>query len=341
MWDDQGENFGLASSVASDEDESSDDEILKFLNVVKSIKQQKISQPEPAKADKSKAQASVTKVPQEKKVLLETSPSSSITKAATSIAQIVTKALVHELMPPPAPLKVNSPPIIASIVTPALNRTSEAAPEDEDNAVQNLLDDTCFLTQFDDEFNDSTETAVGKEKITKKKVTKKRKVEKQKIRYHCDICNEVCSSKKKLQIHFFSLHSSTSESNKKTEQKRVVAVPCVSAPMVATGQQTDIVSLPRGRQVRQQINAQPVLANAAVSSAGGHHIRVSAPGIQTRPPLAGGRNVVINQSGSQISVPLHALQSMQAGKFFCQFFLCVVFSLKIRQMAECCVKFSS
>ena len=161
MSDDQGENFGLASSVASDEDESSDDEILKFLNVVKSIKQQKISQPEPAKADKSKAQASVTKVPQEKKVLLETSPSSSITKAATSIAQIVTKAPDHELMPPPATAKVNSPPVIASIVTPAHNRTTEAAPEDEDNAIQNLLDDIrgSFERQFDDEFNDFTETA--------------------------------------------------------------------------------------------------------------------------------------------------------------------------------------
>ena len=135
--------------------------IIKSGEYRKFIKQQEISQPEPAKADKSKLQASVTKVPQEKKVPLETSPSSSITKAATSIAQIVTKAPDHELMPPPAPAKVNSPPVIASIVTPAHNRTSEAAPEDEDNAIQNLLDDIrgSFERQFDDEFNDFTETA--------------------------------------------------------------------------------------------------------------------------------------------------------------------------------------
>ena len=135
--------------------------IIKSGEYRKFIKQQEISQPEPAKADKSKVQASVTKVSKEKTVLLETSPSSSITKAATSIAQIVTKAPDHELMPPPAPAKVNSPPVIASIVTPAHNRTSEAAPEDEDNAIQNLLDDIrgSFERQFDDEFNDFTETA--------------------------------------------------------------------------------------------------------------------------------------------------------------------------------------
>ena len=159
MSDDNEENFGLsASSVTSDEDESDDE---KFLKLIKFIKQQKISQPEPAKADKSKVQASVTKVLQEKKVLLETSPSSSMTKAATPIAQIVTKAPDHEPMPPPA--KVNSPPVIASIVTPAHNRTSEAAPEDEDNAIQNLLDDIrgSFERQFDDEFNDFTETAAS------------------------------------------------------------------------------------------------------------------------------------------------------------------------------------
>ena len=97
-------------------------------------------------------------------------------------------------------------------------------------------------------------------------------------------------------------------------------MPSQQAIILRPGQQTGIVTLPGGQQVRQQVNTRPVLVNAAVSSAGGHHIRVSAPGIQTRPPLAGGRNVVINQSGSQISVPLHALQSMQAGKFFCQFF---------------------
>ena len=135
--------------------------IIKSGEYRKFIKQQEIAQPEPTKADKSKVQASVTKLSKEKTVLLETSPSSSITKAATSIAQIVTKAPDHELMPPPAPAKVNSPPVIASIVTPAHNRTCEAAPEDEDNAIQNLLDDIrgSFERQFDDEFNDFTETA--------------------------------------------------------------------------------------------------------------------------------------------------------------------------------------
>ena len=115
-------------------------------------------------------------------------------------------------------------------------------------------------------------------------------------------------------------------------------MPSQQAIILRPGQQTGIVTLPGGQQVRQQVNTRPVLVNAAVSSAGGHHIRVSAPGIQTRPPLAGGRNVVINQSGSQISVPLHALQSMQAGKFF---FVIFCFLLQIRQLAECCVKFSS
>ena len=86
----------------------------------------------------------------------------------------------------------------------------------------------------------------------------------------------------------------------------MVAVPRVSAPMVVTP---------------------PVIVNATVSSAGGHQIRPSAPGIQTRLPLAEGHNVVIKQSGSQISVPLQVLQSMlQAGKFFCQFFGGVFFA---------------
>ena len=109
--------------------------------------------------------------------------------------------------------------------------------------------------------------------------------------------------------------------------KRVVAVPRVSAPIVPSqqaiilrsGQQTGIVALPEGQQVRQQVNTPPVIVNATVSSAG----------IQTKPPLAGGHNVVFNQSGTQISVPLQVLKSiLQAGKFFCQ-------------MAEFYVKFSS
>ena len=120
--------------------------------------------------------------------------------------------------------------------------------------------------------------------------------------------------------------------------KRVVAVPHVSAPVVVTqsqvparmpsqqeiilrsGQQTGIVALPEGQQVRQQVNTPPVIVNATVSSAGGHHIRQSAPGIQTRPLLAGGPIVPINHLGSRFSVPLHALKNMQTGKFFCQFF---------------------
>ena len=91
-------------------------------------------------------------------------------------------------------------------------------------------------------------------------------------------------------------------------------MPSQQAIILRPGQQTGIVTLPGGQTVRQQVT-RPVLVNAAVSSAG-PHIRVSAPGIQARPPMAGGRNVVINQSGSQISVPLHALQSMQAGMYF-------------------------
>lgn len=69
------------------------------------------------------------------------------------------------------------------------------------------------------------------------------------------------------------------------------------------------ITLPGGQTVRQQ----PVLVNASAASGA---IRVQAPGIQARPgnQVAANRNVLINQSGgSQISVPLHALQSMQAG----------------------------
>ena len=93
-------------------------------------------------------------------------------------------------------------------------------------------------------------------------------------------------------------------------QHRVVASPRVRAPTVVTqsqvptGQQTGIVTFP----------------NDAVSSAGDHHIRHSAHGIQTRPLLAGGPTVFINHSGSRFSVPLHALKNRQTGKFFCQFF---------------------
>ena len=236
-----------------------------------------------------------------------------MTKAATSIAQIVTKAPDLELMPPPA--KVNSPPVIASIVTPPHNQTSEAAPEDEDNAMQNLLDDTRFLTQFDNEFNDLTETRTKKGKAEKKKNSD----------YLCYNCEAGFSSLKDLRQHKISCSTikSTKQSNhaikKQTAKKsKKVVVPCVSAPMVVTqsqvpmGQQTGLVTLPGGQQVRQQINAQPVLVNAAVSSAGGHYIRVSAPGIQTRPPLAGVRNVVSKRVVAVPRVSAPIVPSQQA-----------------------------
>ena len=84
-------------------------------------------------------------------------------------------------------------------------------------------------------------------------------------------------------------------------------MPSQQAIILRPGQQTGIVTLPGGQPVRQ-----PVLVNASAANAAG--IRVQAPGVQTRPAVGANRNVVINQSGSQISVPLHALQSMQAGK---------------------------
>ena len=87
-------------------------------------------------------------------------------------------------------------------------------------------------------------------------------------------------------------------------------------PLLAGGQQAIILRPGQhtgGHQVRQKINIQPVLVNAAVSSTGGHPTQVPMSSTQTKPLLAGGRNVIINHSGSQISVPLHALQSMQPG----------------------------
>ena len=171
-------------------------------------------------------------------------------------------------------------------ITPPHNQTSEAVPEDEDNAKQNLLDDTrgSYEPQFDD--------------------------------YLCHNCKAICSSFKDLQKHIASCSTkkSTKQSNlaiakraKKSAFKKQTAKKLnkVAVPRVPTGQQTGIVTLPGGQQVRQQINAQPVPANAAVSSAGGHHIRVSAPGIQTRPPLAGVRNVVsmVNSPKRVVAVP--------------------------------------
>ena len=90
-------------------------------------------------------------------------------------------------------------------------------------------------------------------------------------------------------------------------------MPSQQAIILRPGQQTGIVTLPGGQQVRQQVNTQTVLANSAMPSARGHPIRVPTPSTQTRPLLVVGRNVIINHLGSQISV--HAVQSLQAGKF--------------------------
>lgn len=81
-------------------------------------------------------------------------------------------------------------------------------------------------------------------------------------------------------------------------------MPSQQAIILRPGQQNSLVTLPGGQSVRQPL---------VVSAAGGA-IRVQGPGLPTRPNAGVNRNVVINQSGSQISVPLHALQSMQAGQ---------------------------
>ena len=81
-------------------------------------------------------------------------------------------------------------------------------------------------------------------------------------------------------------------------------MPSQQAIILRPGQQSGLVTLPGGQSVRQPL----------VVSASGASIRVQGPGIQARANTGVNRNVVINQSGSQISVPLQALQSMQAGK---------------------------
>ena len=85
-------------------------------------------------------------------------------------------------------------------------------------------------------------------------------------------------------------------------------MPSQQAIILRPGQQNSLVTLPGGQSVRQPL---------VVSAAGGA-IRVQGPGLPTRPNAGVNRNVVINQSGSQISVPLHALQSMQARKKLCK-----------------------
>ena len=82
-------------------------------------------------------------------------------------------------------------------------------------------------------------------------------------------------------------------------------MPSQQAIILRPGQQGGLVTLPGGQSVRQPL----------VVSASGGAIRVQGPGLPARTNAGVNRNVVINQSGgSQISVPLHALQSMQAGK---------------------------
>jgi hypothetical protein len=88
-------------------------------------------------------------------------------------------------------------------------------------------------------------------------------------------------------------------------------MPSQQAIILRPGQQTGLVTLPTatvGQAVRQ-----PVLVNATAAGS----IRVQGPGLQTRPAgVAANRNVLINQSGSQFTVPLASLQSMQAGNVF-------------------------
>lgn len=78
------------------------------------------------------------------------------------------------------------------------------------------------------------------------------------------------------------------------------------AIILRPGQQTGLVTLASAQGQRPTA----VLVNTSNSPG----IRVQAPGIQTRPGTPASRNVLINQSGTQISVPISALQSMQAGK---------------------------
>ena len=86
-------------------------------------------------------------------------------------------------------------------------------------------------------------------------------------------------------------------------------MPTQQAIILRPGQQSGLVTLPGGQSVRQPL----------VVSAAGASIRVQGPGIGARANPGVNKNVVINQSGgSQISVPLQALQSMQAGKSKCK-----------------------
>lgn len=93
-------------------------------------------------------------------------------------------------------------------------------------------------------------------------------------------------------------------------------MPSQQAIILRPGQQTGLVTLPGGQTVRQQAVRQPVLVNASGPAGGPTAIRVHAPGLQARANAVAtaNRNVVINQSGSQISVPFHALQTMQPGQ---------------------------
>ena len=75
-------------------------------------------------------------------------------------------------------------------------------------------------------------------------------------------------------------------------------MPTQQAIILRPGQQ---IGMP-GVQVRQPIQ---------VNSTGP---RIQGPGLRANCTLTPNRNVVINQPGSQITVPLHTLQSMQPGQ---------------------------
>ena len=80
-------------------------------------------------------------------------------------------------------------------------------------------------------------------------------------------------------------------------------MPTQQAIILRPGQQGGgLVSLPGGGQARQ-----PILVNSPGA-------RVQGPGLRANCTLTPNRNVVINQPGSQITVPLHTLQSMQPGQ---------------------------
>lgn len=86
-------------------------------------------------------------------------------------------------------------------------------------------------------------------------------------------------------------------------------MPTQQAIILRPGQQSGLVSVPASQQQMQQPR-QPILVNSA-------GVRVQGPGVgaaRAAATITANRNVVINQPGSQITVPLHTLQSMQPGQ---------------------------